>query len=59
MKTYKISCTWEVFGEAEVDADSLKEALDIAEADDDLPLPEANYVDGSFKIDREMSAYLN
>jgi len=58
-KTYKIACTWEVCGEAEVEANSLKEALDKVEEDDDLPLPEANYIDGSFRIDREMSKHLN
>ena len=60
MKTYKVACTWEVCGEAEIKANSLKEALDIAEADlDSVPLPEANYIDGSFTIDRGMSEYLN
>ena len=60
MKTYKISCTWQVFGEAEIEADSLEEALDKAEADlDAIPLPEANCIDGSFTIDRDMSKYLN
>ena len=60
MKTYKISCTWEVCGEARIEANSLIEALDKAEADlDSIPLPEANYIDGSFTIDREMSEHLN
>lgn len=59
MKTYKISCTWEVFGEVEIDANSLEEACHKAESDNDIPLPEANYVDGSFRIDRGMSKYLN
>jgi len=59
MKTYKIAATWEVCGEIEVEANSLKKALDKAEKDDEISLPEANYVDGSFRIDREMSKYLN
>lgn len=60
METYKISVTWESFGEAEIEAENLEEALDKAEADvDEIPLPRANYVDGSFKIDRDMSKYLN
>lgn len=57
--TYKIAVTWEVFGEVEIKASSLEKALDKAEEDDEIPLPEANYVDGSFKIDREMSKHLN
>jgi len=59
MKTYKISCTWEVFGELEIEASTLKAALKKAKADYTIPLPKANYVDGSFKIDEEMSKYLN
>ena len=59
MKTYKISCTWEVCGELEIDASSFKAALKKAKADDDIPLPKGDYVDGSFKIDDEMSKYLN
>jgi len=59
MKTYKISCTWEVFGELEVVANSFKAALKKARKDDTIPLPKGNYIDGSFKIDDEMSKYLN
>jgi len=59
MKTYKISCTWEVFGELEIEASTLKAALKKAKADDDISLPEGSYVDGSFRIDEEMSKYLN
>jgi len=60
METYKIACTWEVCGESKIEANSLEEALNKAEAkSDDMPLPEANYIDGSFKIDRDMSVYLN
>lgn len=59
-KVHRIAVTWEVFGEVEIEANSLEEALDKVEADpDEVQLPEANYVDGSFKIDRNMSKYLN
>jgi len=59
MKTYKVAVTWEVCGEIEIKANSLSEALKKAKADDTIPLPEGNYVDGSFEINDEMSEYLN
>ena len=59
MKTYKVACTWEVCGELEINANSLEEAVNIAEEDDNLPLPEASYIDGSFRTDKEMSEHLN
>ena len=59
MKTYKVVVTWEVYGEIEVKAKNLQEACDKANFDTNIPLPEANYVNGSFKVDRKMSKYLN
>jgi len=59
-KVYKIAVTWQAFGEVEMEANSLEEALDKAEADPDkISLPEANYVDESFRVDRNMSKYIN
>ena len=61
MPTFKIACSWEVCGEAEVEADSFEEAWELAEAtQDDIPLPtDASYIDASFVIDRQMSQVLN
>jgi len=59
MKTYKVAVTWEVCGEVEVVANNLKAALKKARKDDTIPLPEGNYIDGSFEVDEEMSRYLN
>lgn len=55
MKTFTIPCSWEVYGYLEIDAETLQEALDLAE-DDSTGLPRAsNYVDGSFKVDAEVA----
>ena len=59
MKTYKVAVTWEVCGEIKIEAKDLQDACHKVEADNDIPLPESDYVDGSFRIDREMSKYLN
>ena len=49
-KTYKIPVSWEVYGSVEIDAESVEEAINIFdEQSDDIPLPEGNYIDGSFK----------
>jgi hypothetical protein len=57
--TFKIACTWEVYGVAEVEANSLDEAIELVQADD-FPLPsEFDYVDGSFQTDYDMSELLS
>lgn len=59
MPIFKISCSWEVYGTAEVEAKSLEEAIEKVEQDD-FPLPNENhYIDGSFNVDYEMSKELN
>ena len=58
-KYYEIPCTWEVYGTLEVEADSLEEAIELAERDDS-PIPdESDYVDGSFQIDRDIAEEIN
>jgi hypothetical protein len=53
MKTYKIPVTWEVYGHMEIKAESLEDAISIAE-DDETSLPtESSYIEGSFWVDRE------
>lgn len=49
-KLFKIPCSWEAYGHTEVRADSLEEAIEIAECDE-TPLPPGSYIEGSFKID--------
>lgn len=51
MKTYKIGVVWQVYGYVEVEADSLTEAVLIAE---DAPLPDnGEYIEGSFEVDHD------
>ena len=58
-KYYEIPCTWEVYGTLEVEADSLEEAIELAERDDS-PMPdESDYVDGSFQVDRDIAEEIN
>lgn len=51
MKTWKIPVTWEVFGTVTIDAATLEEAMIIAKDDEGvIPLPEGDYVDGSWRL---------
>jgi hypothetical protein len=50
-KTYKIPVYWTMFDTMRIEADSLKEAID--KAIDIMPLPEGDYVDGSFTVEME------
>jgi len=61
MPTFKIACSWEVCGEAEIEASTFKEAWQKAkETEEDILLPtDTMYIDGSFTLDREMSELLN
>ena len=51
MKTYKIPVYWTMYDTMEVEANSLKEAIDLAI--DTLPLPDGGYVDGSFTVEMD------
>ena len=58
-KYYEIPCSWEVYGTVEVEANSLEEAIELAERDDS-PMPDASdYVDGSFEVDRDVAEEIN
>ena len=51
-KIYKIPCSWVMSGTVEVEADTVGEAILIAE---NAPLPtESEYLEGSFVIDLEL-----
>ena len=52
-KPYKIPCAWEVVAMAEVEAESLNEAISKVE-DEGFPLPTDHYyVDDTFEIDKD------
>ena len=58
-KYYEIPCSWEVYGTLEVEANSLEEAIKLAERDDS-PMPDdSDYVDGSFEVDRDVAEEMN
>jgi len=52
-KLFSIACTWEVWGTLEIEATTLREAIKKAKADT-MPLPHnGEYVDESFRVDRD------
>ena len=55
MSKFKVAVSWECFGVVEIEAESLEDALCIAETDPDIPLPEGEYVDGSYSADYEQT----
>lgn len=56
---FKISCSWEVYATAYVEANSLKEAIEIVK-DDDFALPtDTHYIDGTFTVDESMSKVMS
>ena len=58
MANYKIPVTWEVYGEMEIEADNLGEA--IKKAFDDFPYPSIDgTVDGSISIDYDIAQEIN
>jgi hypothetical protein len=60
MKRFKIACSWEVCGEIYIEADSLEEAMKKAEESEDIPSPfDSEYIDGSFKVNKQVSLILN
>lgn len=59
MKTWRIPVSWEVCGMVEIEADTLDEAIDIAENDETIPLPTDNdYVDGSWRVDETDTEFI-
>ena len=58
-KIYKVACSWEVYSVANVEAESLDEAIELVQSDN-FPLPtETDYIDGSFNTDYQISELLN
>ena len=52
MKTWTIPVVWQMFGTVKIEADTLKEAMDIAtDKDSVIPLPDiSDYVDDSWEL---------
>ncbi len=52
MNTYKIPCTWHMYGTYEIEASNIEEAVEKARH---LPLPEnAEYIEDSFDVDTDV-----
>jgi hypothetical protein len=49
MNKYKVPCAWEMYGYIEVEAETMEDA--IRQATLDAPLPNGNYIEGSFAVD--------
>lgn len=57
LKTYTIPVSWTMIADMKIEAESLDEAIIIAE-EDDLPT-NAEYLDSSFEINHEVAIELN
>lgn len=59
MKTFKIACDWMCYGVYEIEAETLEEAIDIAQFQTyELPKNE-EYIDSSFRVNYEVTEELN
>lgn len=57
MPTYKIPVYYQMYGYYDIEAESLKEAME--QADEQCLPPDADYVDGSFVIETELIPEVN
>ena len=58
MKTYKIPVDWQVYGEMEIEAESLEKAIEIAE--NGFPYPSIDgAVDDSLEVDYDIAIEIN
>jgi hypothetical protein len=57
MNTYRIPCTWTVAATMEIQANSLEEAIEIA---NEAPLPtDTDYIEDTFEVNNQIIPYLN
>lgn len=56
MKTYLIPVYWTVSGTIKVKADSLEKAIELA---DNSPLPQGDYIDGSYHVNNHFIQFAN
>jgi hypothetical protein len=53
-RTYKVPCSWEMYGEMEIVASSFDEAVEMAEEPERTLPTNGSYVEASFRIDHDM-----
>lgn len=59
MAKFNVAVSWEMYGVVTVEAKCLEDAIRIAEEDETIPLPDGDYVDGSFRADADISFEMN
>lgn len=55
---YKIPVSWECYGYVNIEANNLEEAINKAWKDN-IPLPEGEYVDDSWRVDEDAALEMN
>jgi len=59
MKQFKVAVSWEMCGELAIEAETMEEAIEIAN-DPETDLSEGGeYIDSSFEVNEDMTEYLN
>jgi len=53
-KTYRIPCSWQMYGVMDVKAESLEEAIEKARGDSTALPTNSAYVEASFEVDTEI-----
>ena len=51
MSKFIVDCSWEMYGHVEIEAESVHEAIRIAEQETKLSDITSDYVSGSFQVD--------
>jgi hypothetical protein len=59
MAKFKVAVSWEMCGEVTIDAPTLEAAIFRVENDLDMPLPDGEYVDASWRVDQDISEEIN
>lgn len=54
MKTFKIPVEWVLYGEVEIQAKSIEEAIEIAREDKSISLPDGEYLSDSWRVNEDM-----
>lgn len=59
-RIWKVPVSYEMYGIVDVEAETLEEAIEIAETDPYIELPDGDYIEDSWKVDPyEMAEYIN
>lgn len=58
MPVFKVACYWTMYGEFDVEADTIDQAIALVEAYNGVPTYD-EYVDGSFEVNAEVTKELN